>query len=103
MIRLLQKHAASIAFMFLCLLALSPEPAFAQIAGLGGGGAGLLDVLIQWFVQNFVQGFIYIGILGIGVTLVFSHHSIAGAALIIVGCLITANYQAIGGLLHVGG
>jgi type IV secretory pathway VirB2 component (pilin) len=82
-------------------LILSAGAAYAQIAGAGGGG--LLQQIIQWFVQNVVQGLIMAGVLFVGCLLLFGRHTLAGIAVMVIGALVISQYQAIAGLFGIGG
>lgn len=84
-------------------LCLATSPAFAQIGGIGGAGGGLLSQIINWFVTNIAQGLIMAGVLFVGGLLLFSRHSLAGIAVVVIGALVIANYATIAGFFNVGG
>jgi type IV secretory pathway VirB2 component (pilin) len=85
-----------LAAVVLCLAAMTAAPAHAQIA-LGSGG-GLLGPVIQWFTSNIAGGLITIGVLAIGVLLLFLRFSIGFVGMMVIGALIMTHYQTIVGL-----
>jgi hypothetical protein len=93
-----RRYSYAAATLFAVLLA--TEPAFAQLGG--GGGQGLLSQIIQWFVTNIVSGLIAAGVLFAGTLLLFSRHTLAGIAVMVIGALVIANYQTIAGFFGVG-
>jgi type IV secretory pathway VirB2 component (pilin) len=82
------------------LIVLAASPAYAQIAG--GGGGGLLSQVIQWFVTNIVQGLVMAAVLFCGALLMFSRHTLAGIACVVIGAIVMANYTTIAGFFGIG-
>lgn len=89
--------------IIVAILVLWSDQAFAQIAGGGGAGGGLLQTLIQWVITNIVQGLIAICVLVAGGLLMFGRHTLAALAVAAIGMLVIANYQTIAGFFPVGG
>lgn len=96
------KLTAMLAAISLFYVALAVEPAYAQIAIGGGGGAGLLSQVIQWFITNIAQGLIMIAVVFAGVLLMFARHSLAGVALMVIGAIVISQYATIAGFFNIG-
>ena len=89
------KQAALLAAVAVTLVAL-PELAHAQGVG-GGGGAGIIDNIVQWFMQNVAKGLVMLGIVAIAVLLFMQRFSAGVIASVVGGGLILANADAIAG------
>lgn len=89
------KQAALLAAVAVTLVAL-PELAHAQGVG-GGGGAGIIDSIVQWFMQNVAKGLVMLGIVAIAVLLFMQRFSAGVIASVVGGGLILANADAIAG------
>ncbi len=91
------KHVVTAALIVL----LFAEPAFADFGG--GGGGGLLSQVISWFVTNIVQGLVMAAVLLCGALLMFSRHTMAGIACVVIGAIVIANYTTIAGFFGSAG
>lgn len=100
--RFLSKHRAGSLALMAILLLVAVEPAHAQLA-IGGGGGGMLAQVIQWVVQNIVQGLILAAVLLVGCMLIFGRHTLAGIAVVAIGAIVISQYQAIAGMFGIGG
>lgn len=77
------------------------HPAFAQFATGGGGSSGLLAPILQWFGTNIVAGLIEVGILGIGIAMLFQRFFMGVLAMMVVGALVIGNASTITALFPV--
>jgi type IV secretory pathway VirB2 component (pilin) len=82
--------------------------AFSVVAGTAhaqaaGGGGGLIQPIITWFMTNIGQGLIMIGVVVVGGMMIAGRHTLAGVAVMVIGALIFANYQTIAALIPIGG
>ncbi len=87
--------AATIAIVLLT------QPAFAQFAVGGGGSSGLLAPILQWFGTNIVAGLIEVGVLGIGIAMLFQRFFMGVLAMMVVGALVIGNASTITALFPV--
>lgn len=91
------KQAALLATVAVALIAL-PELAHAQGVG-GGGGAGIIAGIVQWFMTNVAKGLVMLGIVAVAVMLFVMRFSVGIIASVVCGGLILANADALAGLL----
>jgi hypothetical protein len=94
---LTKRQYVTAALVLTFLLAANIAPAFAQAAG-----GGLIQPIIQWVITNIVQGLIEGGILLVGCLLLFSRHTMAGVAVMVIGAIIISQYQTLAGLVPIG-
>ena len=72
-------------------------------AQAAGGGGGLIQPIITWFMTNIGQGLIMIGVVVIGGMMIAGRHTLAGITIMVIGALIIANYTTSAALIPVGG
>ena len=89
------QQVALLAAVAVTLVAL-PELAHAQGVG-GGGGASIINNIVQWFMQNVAKGLVMLGIVAIAVLLFMQRFSAGVIASVVGGGLILANADAIAG------
>lgn len=77
------------------VFALAAAEAHAQLVGGGGGGGGYFSGIIQWVVQNIIQGLIFIAVLVVGATLLMGRHSMAAIGVAIIGAIVITHYSEI--------
>jgi type IV secretory pathway VirB2 component (pilin) len=87
------KHAALFAAVAAVVL-LAPDLAHAQV---GGGGSGVIQQIIQWFMTNVARGLVMLGIIAVAIGMFVMRFSIAFIASVVVGGLILANADTIAG------
>ena len=90
------KQTALLSVVAFTLLAL-PELAHAQGVG-GGGGAGIVQGVIDFFIQNFARGLVMLGIIVVAVLLFAQRFSVVTIASVVGGGMILANADTIAGL-----
>ncbi len=76
---------------------LLPDLAHAQGVG-GGGGAGIIDGVVQWFLTNVARGLVMLGIIAIAVFMFVQRFSPGIIASVVVGGLVLANADTLAGL-----
>jgi hypothetical protein len=78
------------------LVLLAADTALAQAVG-GGGGAGLFDQAVDWFLQNIARGLIMFAFAGIAVMLLaMRFHPLYAGAVVAAG-IVLANLREIAG------
>jgi type IV secretory pathway VirB2 component (pilin) len=81
-------------------LVLSASGAFAQVA-VGGGGNSLMAPVTTWFMQNIAQGLLDIGIIAIGIMLLFLQFRLMFVGMFVCGALVLVNHTTIQALFPV--
>jgi hypothetical protein len=64
---------------------------------------GLIQPIIQWVITNIVQGLIEGGIILVGCLLLFSRHTMAGVAVMVIGAIVISQYANLAALVPIGG
>lgn len=77
-----------------CTGLLLPDLAHAQV---GGGGAGVVNNLTQWFMTNVARGLVMLGIIAVAIGLFVMRFSVGVIASVVGGGLILANAETIAG------
>ena len=75
-----------------CAALLLPDLAHAQV---GGGGAGVVNSLTQWFMTNVARGLVMLGIIAVAIGLFVMRFSVGVIASVVAGGLILANAETI--------
>lgn len=89
----MNNHARLATYVALALL-LSMSVASAATIGMAGG-TNVIQTLISWAMVNIFQFALDVGIIIIGVSLLFLHFHIRTVGLIMAGALVLSNYQQI--------
>lgn len=97
-VRLPSRRTCSVLAVAALLLVFTTAAAYAQAAG----GGGLLAPIINWVATNLLQGLIEGGILLVGVLLLFSRHTMAGVAVMVIGAIVISQYANLAALVPVG-
>jgi hypothetical protein len=63
----------------------------------------LIQPIIQWVITNIVQGLIEGGIILVGCLLLFSRHTMAGVAVMVIGAIVISQYANLAALVPIGG
>jgi type IV secretory pathway VirB2 component (pilin) len=73
---------------------LLPDLAHAQI---GGGGSGVVNQIVQWFMTNVARGLVMLGIIAVAIGLFVARFSMGIIASVVGGGLLLANADTIAG------
>jgi type IV secretory pathway VirB2 component (pilin) len=87
------RKAALFAAIALVVLLL-PDLAHAQI---GGGGSGVVNQIVQWFMTNVARGLVMLGIIAVAIGLFVARFSMGIIASVVGGGLLLANADTIAG------
>lgn len=87
------RHAALFIVAALVVLLL-PDLAHAQV---GGGGSGVINQIVQWFMTNVARGLVMLGIIAVAIGLFVARFSMGIIASVVGGGLLLANADTIAG------
>ena len=87
------RHAALFIVAALVVLLL-PDLAHAQV---GGGGSGVINQIVQWFMTNVARGLVMLGIIAVAIGLFVARFSMGIIASVVGGGLLLANADSIAG------
>jgi type IV secretory pathway VirB2 component (pilin) len=76
------------------IVLLLPDLAHAQI---GGGGSGVVNQIVQWFMTNVARGLVMLGIIAVAIGLFVARFSMGIIASVVGGGLLLANADTIAG------
>ena len=85
------RHAALFIAAALVVLLL-PDLAHAQV---GGGGSGVINQIVQWFMTNVARGLVMLGIIAVAIGLFVARFSMGIIASVVGGGLLLANADSI--------
>lgn len=85
------RHAALFIVAALVVLLL-PDLAHAQV---GGGGSGVINQIVQWFMTNVARGLVMLGIIAVAIGLFVARFSMGIIASVVGGGLLLANADSI--------
>lgn len=77
-----------------CAMVLLPDLAHAQVSG---GGSGVVNSLVQWFMTNIARGLVMLGIIAVAIGLFVMRFSVGVIASVVSGGLLLANADTIAG------
>jgi hypothetical protein len=92
------RYTAVIILGLILTAALAPD-VYSQPVSAAGAGGGLITQIISWFTSNILGGIIQVGIMGVGVAMLFMHFRLSIVGFVVVGGLIATHYAEIAGLL----
>ena len=87
-------HAVALFSAVALAVVLLPDLAHAQV---GGGGAGVIDSIVQWFMTNVARGLVMLGIIAVAIGLFVMRFSAGVIVSVVGGGIILANADAIAG------